>query len=350
MKVEKKILAKLEKCYSLALLKYQGKEHLLAAAEKVERCLMFDMNGKLEDTIWREPGGAMGMLQVPGTDGQFLAIHKFYSPNDSKDAKLVIVTPRERGDWEIRTLAELPHIHRFDILEREGIHYLIACTIKSGHAYKNDWSMPGKVYAAILPDDISGFDEEHQLELEVIMEGMTKNHGYYRIMDNNIQTALISAECGVFQLFPPERQKKKWEIKKMIGEPVSDAVLVDLDEDGEKELVAISPFHGDEISIYKKDGCEMKKVYTYDGLARFSHAIFGGQMEKKPVIIIGHRRGERNLLLIKWNPAIKQYESRIIDCGCGSANVLVCHYKGKEILFSANREANELAMYTVEEI
>ena len=41
MKIEKKIVGQLEKCYAIAPLHYKGKDHILVAAEKQDPCLLF---------------------------------------------------------------------------------------------------------------------------------------------------------------------------------------------------------------------------------------------------------------------------------------------------------------------
>lgn len=347
MKAEKKVLEHLTKCYSVAPLFYKGKEHFLVAAEKEDPCLLFDMEGNKVDTIWEGPGGTMSMVQVPGTDGQFLATHKFYSPNDSKEAVIVLVTPDDTDKWQVRTVAVLPHVHRFDILKRGKVRYLLACTLKSGHEYKEDWSSPGKVYGAVLPEDLSGICESNPLKFEVIQDGMLKNHGYYRVEENGMDTGLVSFEGGICQFVPPVQPGEKWEVRRLLDTPSSDAVLVDFDEDGEKELAVLSPFHGDCISIYKKTEGSYQKVYEYEKPAEFSHAIFGGSLCTKPALVVGHRQGERNLLCFTWNKGKQKYQWEILDRDCGPANVLHMKIDGEDLLISANRETDEIAMYRV---
>ena len=254
MKINKKIISNLTKCYSIAPLHYKGKDFFLVAAEKTDRCILFDLEGNEVDTIWEQPGGVMSMVQVPGSDGVFLATHRFYSPNDSKEASIVLVRPPKEKEkqWSVETLVSLPHVHRFDIIERNGIHYLIACTLKSGHEYKDDWSSPGKVYGAVLPENLGETGEEHALELFVIKDQMLKNHGYYRVRENGYDTSVISSENGIFRFIPPEKAGGEWKTETLLTIPASDAVLVDLDEDGEEELAVIAPFHGDQIKIYKR--------------------------------------------------------------------------------------------------
>ena len=345
MKIEKKVIGKLEKCYALARLTYQNKEHFLVAAEKVNKCYLYDLAGNQEETVWEKPGGVMTMVQVPGTDGQFLATRKFYSPNDSKEASIVVVTPRGKNDWEVRTLVDLPFVHRFDIVQAGGVNYLLACALKSDHEYKEDWRFPGKVFAAVLPDDLSGFNDEHPLELTVLKDHMLKNHGYYRHEDGNGATSgIVSCDSGVYQFFPPQQAGGSWHIEQLTADAASDALLLDLNGDGQEELCVIAPFHGDTVKIYQKRGQQFVLDYTYPEKLEFLHAVFGGSVLGKPVWILGHRKGERYLLAFTYQEG-KGYAAQELDRGCGAANVLHYVYAGRDVLIAANREIDEIARY-----
>lgn len=348
MKIEKKVLAHLTKCYSIAPLFYEGEENILVAAEKTDECLLFDAKGNQKDVVWEKPGGTMSMVQIPGSNGEFLATQKFYSPNDADDAKIVLVTPRGKGKWEVKTLVNLPYVHRFDILTQKGENYLIACTIKSGNDFKGDWSKPGKVYGAKLPKDLSEFHEGNQLELQVLMDNLLKNHGYYRIEEDTV-SALVSAENGVYLFTPPVKEEENWSTEKILDEPCSDALLLDLDQDGEKELAVIAPFHGETIRIYKKQEGQFQKDYEYTKPLPFSHAIYGSEVCKRPTLLIGNREGEQELLAFTYDREKETYHVEVIDKGCGPANVYHYVLDGVDKIIATNREIDEVAMYTLTE-
>ena len=64
MKINKKIISNLTKCYSIAPLHYKGKDFFLVAAEKTDRCILFDLEGNEVDmgtAGWRyEYGSSSG--------------------------------------------------------------------------------------------------------------------------------------------------------------------------------------------------------------------------------------------------------------------------------------------------
>lgn len=347
IRMKKRVIGTLKKCYSIAPLTLHGGSYFLVAAEKKDPCYLFDLEGKQVDTVWEGPGGVMSMVQVPGSDGVFLATRKFYSPNDGADAEIAAVWPGQKGGWEMRCLVKLPFVHRFDILQSGNEMYLIACTLKSAHAFKDDWRSPGKVYGGRLTPDVLLPGAAKRLKLEVIQDGMRKNHGYYRTQENGRQAAVISCENGIYEFIPPCGDEE-WKIKRLSRKPASDAVLVDLDGDGEKELGVIAPFHGDQVSILKRIEGEYREVYRYPEPAQFAHAIYGGSFCGREAFLFGHREGKRSLVAVHFNQKKQEYEEIMIDSGFGPANIYCYEREGKSCLVAANRETDEIALYEAE--
>jgi len=177
---------------------------------------------------------------------------------------------------------------------------------------------------------------------------MLKNHGYYKDNMKGIETVVVTCENGVFRFVPPTVGESCWKVEKLLNRPTSDAVLVDLDGDGKKELCTLEPFHGEHICIYKEQEGIFKKAYDYPEKAEFTHAIYGGELCGEPAFVVGHRQGKRNLIVIRYDAEKKEYVSQIIDQNCGSANIYHYLHGGKDVIIAANREVNEIAMYTLE--
>lgn len=346
MKAKKLKTYQLEKCYSIALLDYNKTPHIIVAAEKTDACLMFDLNGNLEEKIWNGPGGTMSMVQLPGSNGEFLATQLFYSPNDSAKAQIVHVKPIGNDNWKVQVIAKLPFVHRFDIVERGGQNYIIACQLKTAHSHLEDWSSPGQVVVTQLPEDIGSYNEDNLLTFLPIKTGLLKNHGYCKLQDEQGDYSLVSAENGVFKFIPPKSNGEEWTIEQLIKDPASDTAMVDFDQDGQLEMIVIAPFHGDEIKIYKLVNGTYTLIYEYEKKAEFAHSIWAGTIYGKPAAILGHRKGSRDLLAITYDG---EYHVECIDADTGSANVLRYTKDSVEYLVSTNREINEIAFYELME-
>ncbi|MGL5258917.1 MAG: hypothetical protein ACRC7V_02290 [Lachnospiraceae bacterium] len=345
MKSNKITTYNLEKCYAISLLNYKNDSHIVVAAEKQDACLMFDLDGNLIEKIWNGPGGTMSIVPLPNREGEFLATQLFYSPNDSKEAKIVYVKKGEEK-WNVTTVAKIPFLHRFDIVQRENEYYIIGCTLKTGHEFKEDWSSPGMVCVATLPNDIELYNEENQIEFQIIKDGLLKNHGYFKAKDENGEYSLIATENGVFMIRPPKSLQNNWEIVQLISEPTSDMALCDFDGDGELEMITIANFHGDQIKIFKQNNGIYEEQYKYEEKTEFAHGIWSCDVEGIGVAFIGHRKGKRNLLGFSFKDG--KYQVDVLDENIGPANILYYSKNAEHYLVSTNREIDEIAFYKLE--
>ncbi|MBR3276509.1 MAG: hypothetical protein IKG08_07925 [Eubacterium sp.] len=343
MQVQKFASCTLNKCYSIAPLTLNGAVCILVAAEKSDPCLLFDTEGKQEDVIWEAPGGTMSMVQVPDKNGWFLATHRFYSPDNSAEASIVLVRPAEEG-WKITTVKDLPFCHRFSVISRGCVHYLVACTLKSGCEYDDDWRFPGKIYVAELPDDLENYNKDRQIEMEVLKDGLLKNHGFCVVNTPEGDCCLAGTENGIYRCVPPENKNGDWQCECILDEPASDMVSCDLDGDGKDELVVIAPFHGDQLSVWHLD--ENGKYYRFWDCpfeTPMAHAIWAYSIYGKNTAVIGYRKGRRDLLALTCEDG--EMKVHVLDEDCGPANVFLFEEEGKVKMVSANRETDEIGFY-----
>ena len=346
LKAEKKVIGNLNKCYAVAKVVENGQDRLICAAEKSDPCYMFDTEGNQLEQLWDGPGGVMTLEQFPSDDFILMATWKFYSPNDSANAKIVYYT-RENGGLKCSVLCDLPFVHRFGILRNGGRNYLIACTLKSAHAFKNDWTCPGRIWVAELPEDIRQFNADNQLQLTPLVSGLYRNHGFGKVTEGDVTYAVVGTDNGVYKVVPPAQEGGEWEADVLLEEKTSDMLYVDFDGDGERELLTLSPFHGDTLSVWKKKQGTFEKVWEYPEKLPFLHAIYAAEIGGKSYGIVGNREDRRLLLAVSCDAASGTYQSEILDEGAGPANVLFFRDGEQDKLIAANRETDEIALYTL---
>lgn len=345
MKAEKKVIGSLNKCYACGTYEYDGRKHLIVAAEKQDPCYSFDLDGKPGDTLWEGPGGVMTVLQFHGNEDVLLATQKFYSPNDSAEAKIVYYVRKENG-WDCHVLCDLPFVHRFGIIENQYGKYLIACTLKSAHAFKNDWTCPGRIWCAKLPESLLEFNENHQLKLFPLVSGLYKNHGFaVHQNEDGSSFAVVGTENGIYQVNCPDSAEGECSAELLLDTPCSDVLYLDFDQDGERELFVLSPFHGDTVSVYKKNEDGFACVWQWEKKMPFIHAIDAGLINGKWIAFTGNRQEDRELIAVEYKDS--EYHVSVLDSDAGPANCMYFEYDGKHCLLSANRETDEIALYTL---
>lgn len=347
MRFEKKFLTEQPRCYAAGNITISGKVHALLATEGEGACYAFSgADYEQADTVWTQPGGTMSFVPLAGTDGEFLSNQKFFRMFQWEEATVVWVRPQPDGTFAVKDLFTLPYIHRFDVLESPvGKKYFIGCTLATTKESRDDWSDPGKVYVAELPDDLN-----EPICLTVLKDGLTQNHGYSRVIWNGRPASMISAREGAFVITPPDRDGQSWTIEQIMDWPVSDLAAIDIDHDGEYEIATIEPFHGQYFRVYKKNGSRYEQVFEHPEVSDFYHVVTAANLRGQPVFIGGCRRGRMQLFCIAATSTHPlRLEAILIDEGVGPSNVSVINEGARDVIVSANREKGEAALYFVSE-
>lgn len=245
---------------------------------------------------------------------------------------------------DFRTLCKLPFVHRFGLLKRDGNTYIVAASLKSDHQFKDDWTCPGRIWVGQLPENLEEISEEKPLALTPLVSGLLRNHGFFKYEENGCDVCLVGTENGIYKVTPPAAEGQ-WKADCILDVAASDMLLADFDGDGEKEMLVLAPFHGEQLAVYKCLEGRWEKVYDAPQPLEFLHALAPGKLAGRDVAVIGHRKADRELILVSWGEG--GYRLDVLDHDVGPANVL-CREDGRDLwILSANRETDEVAMYRV---
>lgn len=344
MNVTKRVLAELEAVYAVSQLVIDGKLHFVAATESYGSCLLFSPPDWTPSVVWDGPGGTMTLCQLPDRDASMLAIQRFFPIFKSEEARIVLARAGESitEPWTVTLLAEMPFAHRCDVVSVGGAPYLVAASLCGGKDYQDDWSRPGAVCVSPLPTTAGA-----PCDLQVVLSGISKNHGLQVATIDGRQTVLVSGEEGLWAIRVPDNPGDTWQSVCMINGCISDVYSYDLDRDGEPEMVTIEPFHGDILRLYKRSGNTWNPIFESD--INFGHAIWAGAILGAPTVIVGSRGGEKNLTVFQARSGdLSRMDSIVLDAGVGSTQVAV----SENLVLSANHATGQVVMYeiTTEEI
>jgi hypothetical protein len=344
MKIEKKVMAELPRCYATACFDIDGEPTILFATEGEGACFAFsgpDFGDKR--SVWEGPGGTMSIVPIPGTRGEFLAVQKFFKLFQWDEAVIVWVKPQPGGGFAQRQILHLPYIHRFDLFKvGDRIHFL-GCTLAESKETRDDWTKPGKIYVGELDPDW-----EKPLETRIFRDGLFRNHGYSRSTWKGREAGLVTSDEGAFALIPPSGADEDWSIDRFMDWPISDIAGCDIDGDGELEYATIEPWHGDRFRVYKKSGGAFRRVFEHPEVAEFYHVVAPARLRGESVFIGGCRRGSQQLFYVRASsrePLV--LEAVAIEGGVGPSNAAVLNEADRDLIISANREKGEAALYFV---
>jgi len=160
---------------------------------------------------------------------------------------------------------------------------------------------------------------------------------------NGQETICVSGKEGIF--FLEQRPGEDWTLQPVFNREVSEMTFIDLDGDGQDELVTIEPFHGETLNVYKNTGKKWEPRIR-DSLS-FGHGLSSGFIKQRPVIVVGNRSGSLALETFSVRDLLKgKYDRKVIEENAGPTQTQVFSAGGVDYLLSANQRKNQVALYS----
>ncbi|MCP4311802.1 MAG: hypothetical protein GY790_11100 [Bacteroidetes bacterium] len=315
-----------------------GSRTLVGAGSETEPMVqLYDLASGTVETLEQCPGGMMSLIPVPGRPQNLVSVMGLFPPFIGKEAALFL-HQKEGGVWKSLRAMDLPFAHRCEFLPHPERTILIAASVSSFKENPSDWSRPGELYAISLEGDLS-----NRWAPELIDRSITRNHGMGRYWIDGIEHLCVSGDGGVFSIeLSPDGSLK---LDPLFKKEVSEMTFIDLDGDGQSELVTIEPFHGNVLNIYKR--VEGAWKLKFSGPLSFGHGLSSGMFNGSPVVIVGNRRDSQILEMVTVNNLDKGSVNRVvIEEEAGPTQTQVFSFGNRDYILSANQRKNEVALYS----
>lgn len=345
----RKILARIKSPYSINRL---DENTLIVGSEADGGLLLLSGPDYKPSVISKEPGGFMTILPFSnrGTYG-IMAIGNFKPIFKGEDAGIYVYYPDAdiSKEWKMKKIVDLPFVHRIEVIQVGGKRYLVSATICGGKDFQDDWEKPGAVY-------VSDITHDDMINGEIVAKPISglklrKNHGLLKtsLKDYQKEGLLVSAREGVFFIIPPQDDNQQWTWERLIDGEISDIFAFDIDNCGRKEIVALGPFHGNVLTIYKK-GNDSWKRFEIDSSLNFAHVVWAGIINGKSKIIAGSRRGDEELSIYSLEDSLTfQFSKRVIGCSIGAAQLIAGEINGMPAVFCTSTQNNEIIVCSIED-
>ncbi len=315
-----------------------GSRSLVGAGSETEAMVqLYDLaSGKVEH-LDSCPGGMMSLVPVPGQPGNLVSVMGLFPPFIGKDAGLFLHQKREDG-WICSRALDLPFAHRCEFLPSSEKNILIAASVSKFKENPGDWSKPGELYALSLEGDLSG-----PWKADVFDSSLFRNHGMGRYMVDGHECLCVSGEQGIFSIeLSPDGVL---ELKPLFEKEVSEMTFIDMDGDGQSELICIEPFHGNVLNIYKRVRGAWKLKFTAP--LSFGHGLSSGFFNGDPVVLVGNRRDTADLQMFTVDNIDKGIVNlTVIEEDAGPTQTQVFSFGKRDYILSANQKMNEVVLYS----
>ncbi len=347
MTVTRKSIFTMSMPYTVATVRLGGREQIVAATEDHGKTILTSPPQWRASELLPGPGGCMSIAQPSGSERMF-AIYGCFPGYQFHDAAVYEILPTKESEagaspYELRTVFPLPFAHRICFATRNGTEYLISANLALTKKGADDWTEPGTVYAAPIPESPDG-----QWKPEPILRDLHKNHCMYSGSLHGRRVLMVGGQEGLFS-FDLDAAGDGWNAERILDHEISEVVAIDLDGDGIDELVTIEPFHGSRLFVYRATDNGWMRVSEYP--LQYGHGVFGGTIAGKTALVVGNRAGNKNLeILVPTGGSDLTLSGHVVAEGVGSANVALMEHAGATWIVATNQADSEVTAYRIDDL